>query len=64
MKVIKEGKDLSPSKRITCNKCGCVFEYEYSDIKLEEGDGIFGQYHYVVCPNKSCNQMFKVNKFR
>ena len=64
MKVIKKGKDLSASKRITCNKCECVFEYEYSDIKLMEGDGIFGQYHYVLCPNESCNKLHKVDRFK
>ena len=63
MKVIKGGKDLSTSKRITCKKCECIFEYDSSDIKLEEGDGYYGQYHYVVCPNSSCEERHKVNKY-
>lgn len=63
MRIIRQGKDSSPVKRMTCRKCKCIFEYDSSDIELEEGDGCYGQYHYVVCPNSSCEERHKVNEY-
>ena len=31
MKIIKEGF-IPPQNRVECDNCGCIFEYEYSEI--------------------------------
>lgn len=46
MKIIKMG-DLSPSQ-MTCGTCGCIFEYDNSDIKITHN--VFGNDSYVECP--------------
>ena len=62
MKVIQQGKNLTPTKRITCDRCGCIFEYDSSDIKYMPEDMIFSEYYYVICPNSSCSKTHIVDK--
>lgn len=58
MKIIKEGKTkeelnqiLNHTKRFKCKTCGCVFEADESEYKMEQ-DNIYSHF-YSKCPN--CN---------
>lgn len=69
MKVIAQGKNLAPTKIITCDRCGCVFEYDSLDVRHIPEDKIFGEYYmknlslnYVICPNSSCSKIHIVDK--
>ena len=63
IQIIKSGK-----KETVCNKCGCNFIFDYSDIKEKEiGDNEFLK--YVECPECSSNitewrQYYKKNNLR
>jgi hypothetical protein len=51
MKIIKKGKvKKSEPERVTCIKCGCVFEYESADVTL----GV------VTCPHEGCGNLIQV----
>jgi len=58
-KIIKKGNTLKQ-----CPECGCIFEYEVSDIKrdLYIQGGLFSPYdlywEYVHCPQ--CNKKIKI----
>lgn len=62
MKIIRQGKNLAPTRIITCDRCGCVFEYDPSDIGYISEDKIFSSYYYVICPNSSCSKTHIVDK--
>ena len=52
IRILKEGK---PQKYITtCSECGCEFEYELEDVKIEYSICLTsypGKYNtYVICP--------------
>ncbi len=58
MKILKQGKDMlqhTESFKAECSICGCIFEYERSDIKMQERNETF-----VKCPNRSCGNKIKV----
>lgn len=38
MKIIKQGKKKVSARRLTCNKCDCVFEYERKDMYVDQRD--------------------------
>ena len=45
MKIIKKGTRIFDKKcRHTCGRCGCVFEFDDCDLKMDR-DG-----KYVICP--------------
>lgn len=61
IKVIKEGKipeHITQKYKVTCNLCGCVFEFESSDFEIQDrcmyGNG------YISCP--TCQQRITVSK--
>ena len=33
MKIIKEGKKRVTTRRLTCHRCGCIFEYRREDMR-------------------------------
>lgn len=60
MKIIKQG---TPLNQITCKKCGCIFEYEetdiiedtridmgHFDIAMNSTKRVIGE-KFVICPN-------------
>lgn len=72
MKVIKEGY-VKPSNRLTCNNCGCVYEYDKEDIVEEKQEWssfdsslYMNQWHYVgnvkmvQCP--TCSQVREIDR--
>ena len=59
IKIIKEG---NKNKIYTqeCDKCGCVFEFEESDIKWESYTQPTRLLHYIQCP--CCSKCLTVKK--
>lgn len=67
MKIIKNGK---LNKQITCTYCGCVFEYEGKDVKVEYDYATaltlstfpskYNERKYVNCPQ--CNEVHYLTK--
>ena len=49
-KIIKEGK--LPVKRMTCNYCGCEFEYDVTDLDIDTIAFVQGFERYNLrCPH-------------
>lgn len=46
MKIIKEGKKKVTARRLTCNVCDCVFEYNKLDLHSDPKD----LQPFVYCP--------------
>jgi hypothetical protein len=51
MKIIKHGVVKPKGTPAVCTECGCVFEYNYSDVRIEDRP-CSGP--YVVCPESNC----------
>lgn len=51
MKVIKHGMIFNAKREIQCNRCNCVFNFNYKDI----GYSIMDERNYVCCPECNCN---------
>lgn len=51
MKIIKEGKKIVGTMRVTCEKCEAELELVASDLKEDNGDGVMliKTYSYT-CP--------------
>lgn len=54
MKIIKKGKLPKEEKRMTCSYCGCVFEYNRSDVHTDQREG-----DWVECP--TCGRCLDVD---
>ena len=50
IEIIKEGRDLNPKYRGTCNRCECVFLFQDEDI-LKKESWRNEQYVEVRCPH-------------
>lgn len=51
MKVIKEGKKINATMRVTCKKCEAELEIQAGDIKKIPGWGLFDRTtYYYECP--------------
>ena len=62
MKIIKEGKKLVRTKRVTCNDCGCIFEVDEGEYQISTQievmhDGL-GNYN---CECSCCHQTVYFN---
>lgn len=60
MKIITSSKE---NRRVTCQKCGCIYEYEDSDIVVLQDTflsflGLGASVRYVECPE--CGTPFNV----
>lgn len=57
MEVLNKGKNLKEEsrKRCTCNRCGCEFIYDSSDVHPDQRDG-----EYVICPNDTCKAWINI----
>ena len=53
MRIIKEGKKPVEEWQVTCDKCGCVFAFDRSDIHSDQREG-----NWVYCP--TCNAVIDV----
>ena len=60
MKIIKQGKKPIKRKQQKCSNCDCIFEYERSDIKSDNGKAL-GLYA-LVARNVLVLNGFKQNK--
>lgn len=54
MRVIEHAKNME--RRITCKRCGCIYEYDTYDIREDNNYGVvYGYYNqsapYVTCPD-------------
>lgn len=58
MRIIKQGKNPVTERRITCNKCDCVFEYERNDMHDSQRD----PKPWVYCP--WCNNVIEVEYWK
>lgn len=56
IKIIRRGEN-APSRRVECHNCGCVFEYQKSDMQMLCNGGAF-QMHLIQCPQ--CGQNFRI----
>lgn len=54
MKIISHG---IPPNRKTCHRCNCIFEYDRTDIHIDNCD-VDGDYAYVNCP--TCKALITV----
>lgn len=54
VKVIKYGQ----KRRVTCENCGAVLEYEKDDVKTTQA-GMNEYERQIVCP--ACNESIKVD---
>lgn len=54
MKILKHGKKFNKEKIVTCDLCGCKFEYDNNDTETEKSfcfTSFPPQYKtYVKCP--------------
>ena len=53
MKIIKRGKKvLKKLNRVTCEKCGTMYDYDYKDVNggIRDYDGTGGCDPWVDCP--------------
>lgn len=54
IRIIKHG-----TKRVNeCNNCGCIFQYEKEDIKVEQAG--WNEYTYTICC-PDCKQEIKTS---
>jgi hypothetical protein len=58
MRIIKEGKKRVSSRRQTCPKCECVFEYEKKDLFYDQRE----PEPWVTCP--CCRNFITVNHWK
>lgn len=58
MRIIKEGKRRVAARRLTCDRCECVFEYEKNDMHGSQRD----PKPWVYCP--CCNNAIEVEEWR
>lgn len=53
MKIIKRQKLVAPTKRLTCDKCGSIFEFEKRECDVTDIMGVMhdglGSYN-IKCP--------------
>lgn len=53
MKIIEQHEPITPTKRLTCDKCGSVFEFEKSECDVTDQMGVIhdglGSYS-IKCP--------------
>lgn len=61
--IIEEGKvpEKKPpaTYKATCENCGTVFEYGYSDLRISEGGGFL-----INCPLRKCKNVVFHNESR
>lgn len=48
IKIIRHGEN-APSRRVECHNCGCIFEYQKSDMQMLCTAGAFSMY-LIECP--------------
>ena len=52
MNIIERHEPITPTKRLTCDKCGSIFEFEKSECDVTSQRGVmngFGSYN-IKCP--------------
>ena len=52
MNIIERHEPITPNKRLTCDKCGSIFEFEKSECDVTSQRGVmngFGSYN-IKCP--------------
>ena len=61
MNIIERHEPITPTKRLTCDKCGSIFEFEKSECDVTDQMGVMhdglGSYN-IKCPVCSNRQYF------
>ena len=61
MNIIERHQSITPTKRLTCDKCGSIFEFEKSECDVTDHRGIMqdglGRYN-IKCPVGRNRQYF------
>jgi len=59
MKIVQPGvEDIKNQMRLTCSKCGAIFDISSEDIEKE--DGI--RRYYTTCPNTQCEGKIQLHE--
>ena len=53
MRIIKAGRPKRAIARFECRECGCVFEAERCEYRIETD---YRNGHYYVCPCPTCGK--------
>lgn len=61
MEILKTGKYKKPTYIFSCNKCGCIYKYNESELKHEQPDGFYPGHEYTNCP--TCDAHLAVDLF-